>query len=392
MEIRKTKNPEKEDIAMAVRTAIAAGHICIDITPVFPEGTKPVQNLGDLLKPGKLVEVAASSVHTGGSVGNTGTAMKILGADVKLLGKIGKDAFGGMIRQVLDRYGAGGDLMETEGETSSYTIVLAVPGLDRLFVHCPGANDTFSAADIPEDALESAALFHFGYPTLMRRMYENGGAELKAMFRHMKEKGIATSLDLTVPDPAGDAGKADWKGILREVLPYTDFFVPSFEELCFMLDREKYERIGKTAGNDEITKYVSLEADIIPLAEACLELGANAVLIKCGAPGMYLCCSGHMERVGQRLELDASAWNGYRAFEKSFRIDRVLSATGAGDTSIAAFLTSILKGSGPKEALENASAEGALCCTSYDSVSSLLPLEEVRKRIEEGWEKTEVNL
>ena len=297
-----------------------------------------------------------------------------------------------MWKQVLDRYGAGGDLMETEGETSSYTIVLAVPGLDRLFVHCPGANDTFSAADIPEDALESAALFHFGYPTLMRRMYENGGAELKAMFRHMKEKGIATSLDLTVPDPAGDAGKADWKGILREVLPYTDFFVPSFEELCFMLDREKYERIGKTAGNDEITKYVSLEADIIPLAEACLELGANAVLIKCGAPGMYLCCSGHMERVGQRLELDASAWNGYRAFEKSFRIDRVLSATGAGDTSIAAFLTSILKGSGPKEALENASAEGALCCTSYDSVSRLLPLEEVRKRIEAGWEKTEVNL
>ena len=71
----------------------------------------------------------------------------------------------------------------------------------------------------------------------------------------------------------------------------------------------------------------------------------------------------------------------------SFKIDRVLSGTGAGDTSIAAFLTSVLNGAGPGEALENAAAEGALCCTAYDAVSGLLPLDEVRKMIEEGWEK-----
>ena len=33
------------------KKAIAAGHICIDITPVFPESTRKVSDLGELLKP-----------------------------------------------------------------------------------------------------------------------------------------------------------------------------------------------------------------------------------------------------------------------------------------------------------------------------------------------------
>ena len=83
----------------------------------------------------------------------------------------------------------------------------------------------------------------------------------------------------------------------------------------------------------------------------------------------------------------ADAWNGFTAFEASYRIDRVLSGTGAGDACIAAFLTSILKGYGPKESIEHATAAGALSCTAYDAVSGLLPLAEIRKKINEGWEK-----
>ena len=84
---------------MKKKKVIAAGHICLDITPVFP-GTG-AEHLEDVLSPGKLVEVKEADVHTGGSVANTGLAMKILGADVTLMGKIGKDAFGDMILTVL---------------------------------------------------------------------------------------------------------------------------------------------------------------------------------------------------------------------------------------------------------------------------------------------------
>ena len=58
---------------------------------------RKVQHPGELLSPGKLLEVGAADVHTGGSVANTGLAMKKLGADVSLMGKVGKDAFGNMI-------------------------------------------------------------------------------------------------------------------------------------------------------------------------------------------------------------------------------------------------------------------------------------------------------
>ena len=74
------------------KKVIAAGHICLDITPVF-HGTN-VSRLDDILSPGKLVHVGAPDIHVGGSVSNTGLAMKILGADVSLAGKVGDDAFG----------------------------------------------------------------------------------------------------------------------------------------------------------------------------------------------------------------------------------------------------------------------------------------------------------
>lgn len=369
------------------KRAIVAGHICIDITPVFPESTRRVTDPGELLKPGKLIHTAAPDVHSGGAVANTGLAMKKLGADVRLMGKIGADSFGGMIQKILQEYKADGDLIVAEGETTSYSVVLAVPGVDRIFLHCPGANDSFDGSEISIHDLEDTVLFHFGYPPLMKKMYEDGGENLAGMFRRMKETGIATSLDLAAVDPDSDAGKADWKRILEKTLPSVDFFVPSFEELCFMLNRPRYETLLKESGRGDLTERLSVEADMIPLAECCLELGAKAVLLKCGAPGLYLMTSDRMHEIGSRFGLDAAVWNGFSHFEKSFRIERVLSGTGAGDTSIAAFLASILEGADPQTAVENAAAAGALCCTAYDAISGLLPLPEIRKKIKQGWEK-----
>ena len=41
---------------------IAAGHICLDITPVFPAGNTYDQ-VGEILKAGKLVQVGAADVN-----------------------------------------------------------------------------------------------------------------------------------------------------------------------------------------------------------------------------------------------------------------------------------------------------------------------------------------
>lgn len=364
------------------RKIIAAGHICLDITPVFPQG-KSAENISELLAPGKLVNVDSADIHTGGSVANTGLALKILGNDVMLLGKIGDDDFGKTLTQVLSRYGADGLVVDKRSSTS-YSVVIAVPGFDRIFLHNPGANDTFESGDIPEIALKDAVLFHFGYPPLMRKMYENDGAELEKIFASMKEREIATSLDFAAIDPNSDAGKVDWQTVLKRTLPYVDFFVPSFEELCFMLDREKYGHLSALGG--DVAEKLDIERDVIPLAEKALALGCKTVLIKCGTAGMYF-RAGNVSEIGKRLALDEALWAGKEIYQPCFKADRVLSATGAGDTSIAAFLSAVMRGRTPEAAVRLAAAEGACAVTTYDALSGLKSIEELDARIASGWEK-----
>ena len=360
---------------------ISAGHICLDITPVFPSG-HGYDRIGDLLVPGKLIRMDAASVHTGGSVANTGLALKLLGNDVTLLGKVGEDAFGRIVESILAGYGTGG-LIRDKHSSTSYSVVLAVPGMDRIFLHNPGANDTFSASDIPEEALADVVLFHFGYPTLMKRMYEGNGAELQKLFCRMKENGIATSLDLAAVDPQSDAGQADWQAILAGTLPYVDFFVPSFEELCYMLDRSCYDALSAKGGDMTEQEGIPEKAD--GLARKCLELGCGAALIKCGLSGMVYRTGGRerMAKIGSRLELNADVWADRSGKQSCYRAEIVRSTTGAGDVSIAAYLTALMDGETPENCAKLAAAEGAASVSSYDALGGILPLNELKKRIAE---------
>ena len=72
------------------------------------------------------------------------------------------------------------------GEHSSYTLIFSSPGVDRAFLHYPGPNDTFCAADVSDEALTGARIFHFGYPPLMRRMFLDAGSELATLFRRAR--------------------------------------------------------------------------------------------------------------------------------------------------------------------------------------------------------------
>lgn len=371
------------------KKAVVAGHICLDITPVFPNGRNA--SIGELLIPGRLVNVDGAEISTGGAVANTGLAMKILGADVSLTAKIGKDAFGDIVLGLLGRYGAERDMIVSPDSGTSYTVVIAVPGSDRIFLHDPGANNTFSGLDISDAVLSEAALLHFGYPPLMRRMYSDDGEELVSLFRRASEMGTATSLDMAAVDPSSEAGKVNWRRVLERVLPYTDIFAPSIEEICFMLDRGRYDEWQARADGDDIIEYLSVEKDILPIADELIGLGAKIVLLKCGAAGMLLTTAGdnRLREAGKKLSLDAGLWAGKRVFEKSYKPDMVLSATGAGDTSIAAFLTAILECRPPEECLRLAAATGACCVTVYDALSGLRSFNELTDRIAAGWEKAE---
>lgn len=82
-------------------------------------------------------------------------------------------------------------------------------------------------------------------------------------------------------------------------------------------------------------------------------------------------------------------WAEKDGFERSFVPERILSGTGAGDTSIAAFLVSTLEGAGLQEAVRLATATGACCVAAYDALSGLKPLADLKEKIEKGWAKNE---
>ena len=328
-------------------------------------------------------------MHTGGAVANTGLAMKLLGADVSLMGKAGKDAFGTMVCNILQKYDAADGMIVSEEESTSYSVVLAAPGIDRIFLHNPGANNSFFADDVPEEKLQEAALLHFGYPPLMASMYRDGGSELEKLMRKAKDAGCATSLDMAAVDAESEAGKADWNAILQSVIPYVDFFVPSVEELCFMLDRERFAQWQERANGADITEVLDIEQDVKPLADRCMAYGAKVLVIKYGAAGMYYRSVGadRIEAIGKRTGLDATKWADREGFEYSYQPEKVLSGTGAGDTSMAAFLTSMLEGDSMEECMHLAAATGASCVAAYDALSGLKPLDELRKKIASGWKK-----
>ena len=120
-----------------------------------------------------------------------------------------------------------------------------------------------------------------------------------------------------------------------------------------------------------------------------MKLGAKNLLLKCGAAGFYYphragadALSGMAEALGR----DMTPWVNLRGFQRSYRPARVLSGTGAGDSTIAAFLAALLRGWPPADCLRLAAATGASCVEAYDALGGLLPLEEQEKRIRAGLE------
>lgn len=369
---------------------VVAGHICLDITPKFPRvAQSPAQGAtqGAFIAPGKLVRVEGADIHAGGVVANTGLALALFGADVTFMGKVGKDAFGSMVLDCLRAAGGGRGLIVSEDASTSYSVVIAPPGCDRAFLHDPGANDGFTSSDLDMELIAGAKLFHFGYPPLMAAMFRTGGEELVRAFRAVSEAGVMTSLDLAGVDPDSEAGKVDWVFILERTLPFTDFFFPSFEELAYMLDRPALERlrVKASARGVDILDALSIEEDVAPLAKRSIELGAKVVIVKCGASGFYWRTAG--EASLRKLPPEIAAAHDRAGFERSYVPDRVLSATGAGDTMIAAFLASTLRGYALDRSLALAAAAGASCCEEYDALSGLRPLEALEGRIASGWRK-----
>jgi sugar/nucleoside kinase (ribokinase family) len=205
------------------------------------------------------------------------------------------------------------------------------------------------------------------------------------MFQRIKAKGITTSLDLSMPDPASAAGRADWSAILSATLPYVDIFIPSAEEILLMLRRPVFEQLAAQSKHSKLLDIIT-PAMIMELGQALLDMGTKIVGIKIGERGLYLrtANAATLVQMGRGGVADVAAWAERELWAPCFAT-QVAGTTGSGDATIAGLLMGLLRGMPPIEALATACAVGACSVEAVDALSGLKSWPETAKRMASGW-------
>lgn len=316
---------------------LCCGHACIDLIPEMGRSQMP--------SPGYLVKVGQMQLATGGSVSNTGLSLHRMGVKVRLVARLGDDLLGHEIDKQYEAFvpGSASLLRVVPGEQTSYSVVISPSGEDRSFLHCPGANDSFIDSDVTDDAIRGVRVLHFGYPPAMKAICDDDGRRLVRLFERARSMGVLTSLDMCGVDPKGWAGQIDWTAFLKKVLPVTDLFLPSRDELAAMTNARP---------------------------EKILDWGCNVLVIKDGEDGLNAWTSAQAEAI-------CPGWGEQQRHAPSYIVD-VKGTTGAGDATIAGFIAGTVRGEHFDRTLDLACAAGAHSVMQSDAISGQQSIEQLK--------------
>lgn len=356
---------------------IVSGHLSADLLPETSHTP-----LNALASPGKIAEIGALEIATGGAVSNTGLALYQLGVDVGLMAFVGDDLLGQIIIERIKGYDTQlVDLIKIHPNIiSAYTLVLSPKNVDRILLTCPGNTVHFGMDDIDFDLVHQAKIFHLGYPTLLPKLYQNNADMFLAIYQRIHDMGVITSLDMTLPDPDSVSGQVDWRQILARVLPYVDIFVPSLEEIVFMLHRDDYNQ-----WQGQIQPNVN-RAYLKSITDEILAMGVAISGVKLGEYGIYLRTTDDLHRLGhlQKVLDNHEAWRNQDIWHPTFDV-KVVGTVGAGDSAYAGLLMALLHNMSPQAALKMMCAVGASSVEAASATKGIQSREETLARIASSW-------
>jgi len=327
---------------------IICGHICLDLIPVINKG---YSCLDEVLIEGGLTNVGPIILSGGGPVFNVGSALSKMidfsKYNLFLIGKTGEDYLSEILEKLAKLKGIQLILKKEKKLTTSYTIAIANNRIDRSYLHNPGANDFFSSGDVFFPKKGCPGVFHFGYPQLMKRMFNEEG-ELLSLFLKAKKEGYTTSIDMSLVSETSDAAKKDWKKILKRVLPHVDMLFIGMEEAHFIYNSRDYfrkKRDYKRKSKDILGFYDEKRVDI--MKDFLFGLGANLIILKSGKKGAFLFSKNHVNRFSRHN------WNNLKIKEFPKKTNKYKNSIGAGDNFAAGFIKSCLVGESPINCLRN---------------------------------------
>lgn len=328
------------------RGVLVVGHICVDLQPSFSAAPSMVP--GDLFATGPL------TISSGGSVANTAGALRVLGIPVTVAADVGDDVLGTVVGPLLSRLGLDTSGIRTVRGTTSYSVVVQPPGVDRTFWHHGGVNTSFdgSAVDLRGGARgvpDAPALLHVGYPPLLPALVGENGAPLAALLDRARRAGLATSLDLAVVSGPDDTSRAHWQRVLDRVLPHVDICSPSRDDLG--------SAVGRVApvcdASDDDADGADPDIELQRWASWLVDRGVAIAVVSGGADGFAVATAdaARFTSVPMLARLPQS-WH-----TRSFTApalptgDAALATTGAGDAATAGLIAGILSGRTPQEAI-----------------------------------------
>lgn len=180
---------------------------------------------------GKEVLASQMTLTMGSSSAIFASNISSLGARVAFIGKIGKDKFGEVVLENLQKRKVDTSLIKVDEKLGTGATVILNFDEDRANTTYPGAMNYLTIEDISDEDLAKANHLHFSSYFLQPGMW----GSLGKLFRRSKDLGLTTSFDMQW-DPV-----ETWKLDVKDVLPYVDVFLPNEQELMFLTRKNNIE-------------------------------------------------------------------------------------------------------------------------------------------------------
>lgn len=269
--------------------------------------------------------------HVGGNGGNTSRALGTIGANVRVLGSLGKDQHGSFVLQKLIESGVDTNAILIGDEPTAISVAIVNSAGNRKFLQRIGINANAFAEPVrfTQELTDGMAHFHLCSLFILPKLRSHA----RQMLIDAKAAGLTTSFD-TNWDPQGR-----WLLDVEPLLPHLDYL--------FM--------------NEDEMRMVTGSSQPETAADFMLKRGVRTVVLKLGAAGCAI-------------------FTGTQQFRCPGLTVKAVDSTGAGDCFVAGFLDALLRGASLPEAGRFANAVGA------HNVQSLGALGSVRHRTEiERW-------
>lgn len=204
--------------------------------------------------PGETLTGRVFQTHPGGKGANQAVACARLGAPTYMVGRVGGDVFGGILKTELKAAGVDETLVAVDSEVSSGVAIIAVDdAAENTIIVIPGANGNIGTDDLSrlEGALVNAKLLLLQLEVPLEMVV--------AAAKMAQEKGVAVILD---PAPAQE--------LPEEIYSFVDIITPNETEAAFLVGFPVEE-----------------QKDAAHAARELLDRGCRHAIIKMGGQGAY---------------------------------------------------------------------------------------------------------